>query len=105
MSFIDIGKPKNVLGVGRISTGHQDGLSLSDQEALCREHCCRPKNGCTVKVVGFSRISTSHQDELSRSDQDALSREHLGRVLPEGSKFEFIVIGRNGSQEGDSNVF
>ena len=105
MSFIDFDKPKSVLGVGRISTGHQDELSLNDQEALCREHRNQPKNGHVMKVVVYSRISTSHQAELSRSNQEALYREHLGRVLPEGSKVEFIVIGRNESQEGDSNVF
>ena len=104
MSFIDFDKPKNVLGVGRISIRHQDELSLSDQEALCREHRSRPSNGHFMKVVGIGRISSAHQDELSHSDQEALYREHLGRVL-EGSKVESIVIGRNESQEGDSNVF
>ena len=40
------GRPKNghtfeVIGVGRISTEHQDELSLGDQEALYREHIKR----------------------------------------------------------------
>ena len=110
MYFDNYSRPKNgrvgkVPRVGRISTDHQDERSLGDHEALCRERLdSRPKNHRTVKVVGFSRISTSHQDELSRSNQEALSREHLGRVLPEGSKFKFIVNGDNESQEGDSNV-
>ena len=43
MSFLNYDKPKNgrvfrFVGVGRISTDHQDELSLADQEALYRHH-------------------------------------------------------------------
>ena len=43
MFFNNFDRPKNghtlkVIGVSRISTDHQDELSLRNQEALCREH-------------------------------------------------------------------
>ncbi|MFT5523611.1 MAG: site-specific DNA recombinase [Pirellulaceae bacterium] len=53
MSFRNYDRPKNgrfyrIIGVGRISTDHQDELSLSDQEAMYKKHL-----KCVLKDAEF----------------------------------------------------
>ena len=97
MSFNDYSRPKNgrilrVIGVGRISTDHQDELSLGDQEALYREHLRRIlPAGTEIEItVIASRGSGQILDRtefiqlcemVESGEYDIVIAEDLGRIV------------------------
>ena len=97
MFFNNFDRPKNghtlkVIGVGRISTDHQDELSLGDQEALYREHLRRilPEGTKFELTVIKSRGSGQILDRaefiqlcemVESGEYDIVIAEDLGRIV------------------------
>ena len=97
MFYNQFNRPKNghtlrVIGVGRISTDHQDELSLGDQEALYREHLRRilPEGTKFELTVIKSRGSGQILDRaefiqlcemVESGEYDIVIAEDLGRIV------------------------